>query len=212
MESTRVQLLADITSWAESPDGPVVFWLNGLAGTGKSTVARTICERFADKGLLGASFFVSRQVAERRHAPNVVRTIAYQLARRRTSFADVLSGTLRDAPDLASSESLQKLTTELLFTSAGTLAADAGLLLVIDAMDECTEDMSGRAGGELLPLLLRGLQQLSGRVKLLLTSRAEPEIIRMFDAATLASQQTVVRLHDLDAAVVRSDVRTYLSN
>jgi WD40 repeat protein len=211
MESTRVQLLADITSWAESTDGPVVFWLNGLAGTGKSTVARTICERFADKGLLGASFFISRQVAERRHAPNVVRTIAYQLARRRTTFADALSGTLRDAPDLASSESLQKLTTELLFKSAGALAADAGLLLVIDAMDECAEDNSGRAGGELLPLLLRGLQQLSGRVKLLLTSRAEPEIIRMFDAATLASQQTVVRLHDLDAAVVRSDIRTYLN-
>jgi WD40 repeat protein len=212
METTRVQLLADITSWAESPDGPVVFWLNGLAGTGKSTVARTLCERFAGKGLLGASFFFSRQVSERRHAPNVVRTIAYQLARRRTTFADVLLGTLQDAPDLASSESLQKLTTELLFKSAGALAADAGLLLVIDAMDECAEDMSGRPGGELLPLLLRGLQQLCGRVKLLLTSRAEPEIIRMFDAATFASQQTVVQLHNLDAAVVRSDVRTYISN
>jgi WD40 repeat protein len=210
MESTREQLLADITSWATARAGPVVFWLNGLAGTGKSTIARTICDRFATKNLLGASFFISRQVAERRHAPNVVRTIAYQLARQQSAFAEAISAKLRDSPDIASSGGLQKLATELLFQPAGVLAADAGLLVVIDALDECAADSSGRSGGELLPLLLRGLLKLSGRVKLLLTSRAEPEIMRMFELASLGSQHNVVRLHDLDASVVSSDIRTYL--
>jgi WD40 repeat protein len=212
MESTRKQLLSDIIAWAEAPGAPVVFWLNGLAGTGKSTIARTICEYFAKTGLLGASFFVSRQVAERRRAPNVVRTIAYQLARKQSVFADTLSATLQDAPDLASAKGLQNLTTELLFKPAGGIAANAGLLIVIDALDECTEDIDGRAGGQLLPLLLRELPQLSGRIKLLLTSRAEPEIIRMFNVASLGSQQTVMQLHNLDAAVVRSDIRTYLTS
>jgi hypothetical protein len=81
---------------------------------------------------------------------------------------------------------------------------------VIDAMDECTEDKDGRPGGELLPLLLRGLLRLSGRIKLLLMSRVEPEIMRMFELASLGSQQRVMQLHNLDAAVVRSDIRTYL--
>jgi hypothetical protein len=211
MESTREQLLSDITTWAETPAAPVVFWLNGLAGTGKSTIARTICEHFAKTGLLGASFFLSGQVAERRHAPNVVRTIAYQLARKQDGFADALSATLQDAPDLASAEGLQRLTTELIFRPAGVIAANARLLIVIDALDECTEDISGWPGGELLPLLLKGLLELSGRIKLLLTSRAEPEIIRMFDAASLGSQQAVVQLHDLDASVVRSDIKTYFT-
>jgi chloramphenicol 3-O-phosphotransferase len=166
MESTREQLLRDIMAWAEAPAAPVVFWLNGLAGTGKSTIARTICEHFAKTGLLGASFFLSRQVAERRHAPNVVRTIAYQLARKQAVFADALSATLQDAPDLASAEGLQRLTTELMFNPAGVTAADTRLLLVIDALDECNEDSSGRPGAELLPLLLRGLLQLPGRIKL----------------------------------------------
>jgi WD40 repeat protein len=210
MENTREQLLSDITSWAKAPAAPVVFWLNGLAGTGKSTIARTICDHFATTNLLGASFFMSRQVAERRHAPNVVRTIAYQLARQQAAFAEAISARLRDSPDIASSEGLQKLATELLFQPAGVLAADAGLLVVIDALDECAEDSSGRPGGELLPLLLRDLLKLSGRVKLLLTSRAEPEIMRMFELASLGSQHNVVRLHDLDASVVRSDIRTYL--
>jgi WD40 repeat protein len=210
MENTREQLLSDITSWVQAPAAPVVFWLNGLAGTGKSTVARTICDRFATTNLFAASFFMSRQVAERRHAPNVVRTIAYQLARQQSAFAEAILARLRDSPDIASSESLQKLATELLFHPAGVLAADAGLLVVIDALDECAEDSNGRPGGELLPLLLRGLLRLSGRIKLLLTSRAVPEIMRMFELASLGSQHNVVRLHDLDASVVRSDIRTYL--
>jgi hypothetical protein len=211
MENTRVQLLADIMSWAESSDAPVVFWLNGLAGTGKSTVARTICERLSKKGLLCASFFISRQVAERCHPPNVLRTIVYQLARQQPTFSNVIAALLQDSPDLASSESLQKLAAELFFKPARNLPARAGLVIVIDAMDECTEDKKGRPGGELLPLLLRGLLQLSGRIKLLFTSRAGPEIVRMFSLASLGSQHTVMQLHDLDGAVVRSDIRTYLS-
>jgi hypothetical protein len=211
MESTRVQLLADIMSWAESPDAPAVFWLNGLAGTGKSTVARTICEHLSHKGMLGASFFISRQVAERRHTPNILRTIIYQLARQQLAFSKAIAATLQESPDLASSESLQKLAAELFFKPAGVLAAGAGLVIVIDAMDECPADHRGRPGGELLPILLRGLIQLSGRMKLLLTSRAELEIIRMFDLASLGSQHTVMRLHDLDGAVVRSDIRMYLT-
>jgi WD40 repeat protein len=210
MESTRVQLLADIMSWAESPDAPVVFWLNGLAGTGKSTIARTICEHFSHKGMLGASFFISRQVAERRHAPNTLRTIVYQLARHQPAFSKAIAATLQEWPDLASSESLQKLAVELFFKPAGALAAGAGLVIVIDAMDECAGDDRGRPGGELLPSLLRGLLELSGRIKLLLTSRGDPEIVRMFDVAALGSQHKVMQLHDLDSAVVRSDIRTYL--
>jgi 2-phosphoglycerate kinase len=122
MEDTRVQLLADIMSWAESPASPVVFWLNGLAGTGKSTVARTMCERLAEKALLGASFFMSRQVDERRHAPSVLRTLAYQLAGHHSAFSAAISPTVQDSPELAYSEGLQKLVTELLVKPAGVLA------------------------------------------------------------------------------------------
>jgi hypothetical protein len=211
MEDTRIQLLADIMSWAEAPNTPLVFWLNGLAGTGKSTVARTTCDRLASKGLLGASFFISRQVAYRRHAACVIRTIAYQLARQHHAFAKALSAILRDSPDLAASGGLQRLVTELLVKPANVLPADAGLLIVIDAMDECTTDSNGRPGGDMLPLLLRGLFQLSRRVKILLTSRAEPEIDRMFSEASSSSQHTVMQLHNLDGALVRSDIRTYLT-
>jgi hypothetical protein len=211
MADTRKQLLADIAAWAASPTAPLVFWLNGLAGTGKSTVARTMCEQLDEQGLLAASFFITRQVSERRAAPNIIRTLAYQLARHQQPVATALCGILRDTPELAAAESLSKLVSELFNKSAEAVSPGAGLILVIDALDECTEDAQGRPGGDLATLLVRGLLQLSGRLKLLITSRAEPTIQRIFEDLSADAQQAVLQLHDLDRAMVRSDIKIYLT-
>jgi 2-phosphoglycerate kinase len=42
---TRVELLREIEAWTESPHGKCIFWLNGMAGTGKSTISRTMAGR-----------------------------------------------------------------------------------------------------------------------------------------------------------------------
>jgi hypothetical protein len=211
MTDTRTQLLADISAWAASPSAPLVFWLNGLAGTGKSTIARTMCERLDSQGLLAASFFVTRQVSERRAARNIIHTLAYQLARHQRPVADALYKILHDTPDLVVSENLPRLVAELFNKPAEALSPGAGMILVIDALDECTEDAQGRPGGSLVTLLVRCLLQLSGRLKLLITSRAEPTIQRMFEDLSVDALQTVVQLHDLDRAMVRNDIKIYLA-
>jgi adenylylsulfate kinase-like enzyme len=48
MKGTREQILSDITTWAKAPDAPVVFWLDGLAGTGKSTIAPYLSQCLCD--------------------------------------------------------------------------------------------------------------------------------------------------------------------
>ena len=53
------RLLDKIGSWAEDFKRSPVFWLNGLAGTGKSTIAQTVSERVSADGRLAASFFWS---------------------------------------------------------------------------------------------------------------------------------------------------------
>ena len=57
LTNTRVVLQRQIKEWAKDGTGKPIFWLNGMAGTGKSTIARTIAQSFADEGQLGASFF-----------------------------------------------------------------------------------------------------------------------------------------------------------
>jgi len=72
---TREGVLRDIEDWFTSDQGQCVFWLNGLAGTGKSTIAQT----FAN-GKLGASFFCSRDFEDRSNLQMILPMLAFQLA------------------------------------------------------------------------------------------------------------------------------------
>src|SRR5436190_294793 len=47
LPDTRVDLLQEIYNWADGQDKPCIFWLSGLAGTGKSTVARTVAAKYS---------------------------------------------------------------------------------------------------------------------------------------------------------------------
>jgi hypothetical protein len=80
LPDTRVDLLRDIYSWADGQDERCLFWLNGLAGTGKSTIARTVARNYFEQKRLGASFFFSRGGGDVGHAGKFVTTIALQLA------------------------------------------------------------------------------------------------------------------------------------
>ena len=51
-----MDILDAIELWASDFNKLPVYWLNGLAGTGKSTIAQTIAERVFADGQLGASF------------------------------------------------------------------------------------------------------------------------------------------------------------
>ncbi|KAF9642863.1 hypothetical protein BDM02DRAFT_3063174, partial [Thelephora ganbajun] len=57
LKGTRGAVLDSIELWARNFHEPYVYWLNGLAGTGKSTIAQTIAERIFADGQLRASFF-----------------------------------------------------------------------------------------------------------------------------------------------------------
>jgi hypothetical protein len=207
---TRAEILNDILTWAGISDSPCVFWLNGLAGTGKSTIARTLCQRLHNQGRLGASFFISRDDLDRRDASNIVRSIAHQLAARWRPVSDALCAHLRETP-ISVTRSLQQQVADFIVTPARELQGDPSIIVVIDALDEGLTDFLGRPGGELLLLLVRHILPLDGRLRLFLTSRAEISIQHMFRELAGTAQTAVVKLHELDTAVVREDIITYLT-
>jgi predicted alpha/beta-fold hydrolase len=55
LPDTRVDLLQEIYNWADGENSPSIFWLNGLAGTGKSTIARTLVKKYFDSGGIAAT-------------------------------------------------------------------------------------------------------------------------------------------------------------
>lgn len=64
LPNTRVELLKQIMEWAKDNSAEPIFWLNGMAGTGKSTISRTVARTFADNGQLSASFFFKKGEAD----------------------------------------------------------------------------------------------------------------------------------------------------
>ena len=61
-KNTRTSVLKEIREWVASKDSKPIFWLNGMAGIGKTTIARTIVEQKEDIWI--ASFFFSRDNTE----------------------------------------------------------------------------------------------------------------------------------------------------
>jgi adenylylsulfate kinase-like enzyme len=94
MEGTRVSLLRDLQRWSTDPAAHRIFWLDGMAGTGKSAIARSFCRFLDQNSLLRGSFFCLRGNESRANVKRVLPTLAWFLTRQdsdyRESLLDVL--------------------------------------------------------------------------------------------------------------------------
>ena len=90
LKGTREAVLDEIESWFKDFNLSLVYWLNRLAGTGKSTIAQTIAERVFADGRFRASFFCSRDFKDRRSLHYIFPTLAFQLAQKYPKFRSIL--------------------------------------------------------------------------------------------------------------------------
>ncbi|KAB5589508.1 Vegetative incompatibility protein HET-E-1 [Ceratobasidium theobromae] len=58
---TREKVLREVNTWADDPDAEKIYWLDGMAGTGKTTIAYTLSEALQSRGQLAASFFCTHR-------------------------------------------------------------------------------------------------------------------------------------------------------
>ncbi|KAL4815132.1 hypothetical protein BDW67DRAFT_191783 [Aspergillus spinulosporus] len=192
LPGTRRDLLRQITDWAETSD-KCIFWLNGKAGTGKSTISRTVAELFKDKGLLGASFFFKSGEADGGNARRFVSTIAKQLMASNLQLAPSIAKAIQRDPDMSTkalSQQFEKLLLQPL--SKGEQHQTTTSVIVPDALDKCKEDDIKRSK--------------SIRLRIFLTSRPELPIRRGFKQNQ--DYQTLV----LQVPGVEDDIRTFLNH
>ena len=171
LKGTRVALLQRIRSWAESSDSPNIFLLTGGAGTGKSTVARTIAEEFERKGRLGCYIFFERDKTNSSTITNtVIRTIAYNLAKKSSVIAGLLSVVVTN--DAESNFASTEITFKNVLRDPLLSAVEKGLygpiLIVLDALDECG---SREARKDLATLIREKISTLPSIFRFLITSR-----------------------------------------
>ena len=124
-------------TWAKNPQSRNVFWLNGLAGTGKSTIAQSFSEAVAKEGLLGASFFCSRDYLDRKELKHIFPTLAYQLACHYPHFQSHIISIIKNNPTLAHTSLISQLENLLISPLSGK---NISCIIVIDALDECIDN------------------------------------------------------------------------
>lgn len=119
LEGTRVDLEGQIFSWGRRQESTTIFWLEGQAGTGKPTFARTIAYNFQDTNQLVASFFFKQGESDRSSARKLFPTLARQLAHSLPEYKRPLLQELKTQPDITS-KSLKQQFEVLFFTSTSS--------------------------------------------------------------------------------------------
>ena len=137
LKGTQVAVLDKIESWSKDQTVAPVYWLNGLAGTGKSTIAQTIAERVFADGRLGASFFCSCDFKDCRNLRCIFPTLAFQLAHKYPEFQSILIPLLQSNTDIAQ-DSLYNQMEMLIVEPLSSL--DISTVIIIDALDECVDE------------------------------------------------------------------------
>jgi hypothetical protein len=210
LPNTRIQLLEEIYKWADGKNEQLIFWLNGLAGTGKSTIARTVARRFFDQKRLGASFFFSRGGGDVSHADKFATSIAVQLARSIPELHQHVVNAIRERSDITS-RSLHDQWNELVLRPLSKLNYKAGspsCILIVDALDECANDSNIRI---ILHLLSQVRLVSNFRLQIFLTSRPELPIRHGFSRMTLGTHRDFV-LHNISASTVDNDIYLFLKH
>jgi WD40 repeat protein len=211
LENTRTALLHDITDWANKKESKSIFWLSGMAGTGKSTIARTIAQLFASQDQLGASFFFKRGEGERGNASRFFTTIAKDLVAYEPGLLPGIRKALDEdsaISDRALKDQFEKLILQPLLGIKQARSHALARVIVIDALDECEQERDIRV---ILQLFARtkAIQPLPLRI--LVTSRPELPIRLGFKEMPDGTYQDLI-LHEVPRSTIEHDIRLFLEN
>jgi hypothetical protein len=202
MKGTRRDVLLQLENWLKDEQDKHVFWLNGLAGTGKSTIAQTFAEMSFADGKLGASFFCSRDFDKRSNLRSIFPTLAFQLAHRDPHFRQQLLPVLMANPDVGQETLCSQMEKLIIGPSQATKTPT---LIIIDALDECRDEEPASA---LLSVLSRYVDRIP-LIKFFITGRPEPRIRSGFRLELLRPHTDVLRLHDVKPELVNSDIMSF---
>ena len=208
LENTRIELLEEIGDWVNNSPAKSVFWLQGMAGTGKSTISRTVARDLKHRRLLGASFFFNRSERDRATSDNLLTTIAKQLIDILPQFQDGVTKAIRQDSTLVKS-SLGDQFDQILKEPLSTVRTSRGqkllLVIIIDALDECQDDINIETIIKRLPELQHTVSAVE--LRFFVTSRPESRILSGFNE--VQGKHTAAILHEISQSTVEHDIGVF---
>jgi len=199
-------VLSKFIAWVKE-DPMAIFWLAGMAGTGKTSIAVSLCRMLREDTavLLGGGYFCSRSAGSiaRTDVRRILPTLAALLAGKSHEFAETLALEL-DKDQRVGHKPVGEQIGPLLRNPLAALGSSTRtIVFVIDALDECSDE---RELAELLKLIADF--KCDANVKFILTSR--PELHIRGTPISNSAHNTILHLHTIDVDEVTSDIRLYI--
>ncbi|EJD02370.1 uncharacterized protein FOMMEDRAFT_54396, partial [Fomitiporia mediterranea MF3/22] len=172
LQGTRVDVLRSIDEWTRSTSPrEQLYWIHGVAGCGKSSVAASVASELDSRKALSGSFFCSRDIPERRSAARVVHGLLHFPARANPPFKDFILRLLKDDPDFAEKPFSTQIKVLLSYSYKGNpdRTQSQPVILVFDALDECVQN-------EEVASFVAGIVKLLPSFKIIVISRPLPQI------------------------------------
>ena len=189
MEGTRKSLPKEIVDWVTntSEQNDVLqgntYWLYGLPGIGKTSLAHSICANLHDQGQLAGSFFCRRDDAILSEPRNILPSLINKLAVIFPLFRSIVASRLRNDPNLTPGSMKESIFLDFIRSVPRHPKQTRSLVFVIDALDECGDDQSRRC---ILNILNDAAAQAPW-LRIIITSRPEADIQRFFDSLARSS-------------------------
>jgi len=184
MEGTRESILNQIIAWVTNGPGQkdvdqsTPYWIYGLPGIGKTSLAHSICEKLDERKQFAGAFFCRRDDTKSSEPRNILPTLICQLAKTSRPFRSIVTEHLQENPHMTPQSMQNTLFLEFI-RSAPCHLNQVPLVVVIDALDECGNTKS-RA--DILKVLVDAAA-LAPWLKIIITSRPEVDIIRSLGTA-----------------------------
>lgn len=210
LKNTRKDILQDIDDWVEdtTDQATTVFWLNGMAGTGKSTISRTIARSLSETGRLGASFFFKRGETNRGSISKFVSTIARQLATNQSVLEPYIHEAVLQEPTITSKAiriQFERLIVEPLARCSKDFHKETPIAIIVDALDECESDADIY---HIINLFSRTSDLRHPRPRIFVTSRPDLPIRLGFKDVEGTYQDLI--LHEVPSQVIENDIAIFL--
>jgi len=209
LPETRVDILKEIETWSTS-QGHCIYWLNGMAGTGKSTVARTIARMFAERKCLAASFFFTRGGGDVSNAKKFVTTIAYQLTHKIPAFKPYICEAIDENPDIFD-RGVADQWNILISQPFAKFVLPIDIFLVIDALDECDGEQDARLILQLLSNMTGTVQNKGYNLRTFITSRPDTPIRREFGSMSQVKHRDLI-LQNVPKPIINKDLARYFKH
>jgi len=183
-----------------------------MAGTGKSTISRTVARYFADQRRLGASFFFSRGQGDLGHAEKFFTTIASQIAHALPTLKRHICKAVAEDHRIGTqglSEQWKKLIFRPLSKLENSLSQRLPIILVIDALDECEREDRKDDTRVILRLLAEAKDLPTIQLRIFLTSRPGVSIYHSFSVMSKFTHQDCI-LHHISKDIIEHDILIFI--